>query len=271
MAARKEVWAAADGVRARGPGGEGTKPQVLVRTVQKEIGKGSFGDIAGKLAAWRERVGYQPVIEQANLPEALQRQLTLFGTALLEHVRIEQTRQRIAKEEGEAARRTGYEETLKEALAQVNLLEAKVALLKVAGWRVNDKRVERIWRREGLKVPAMQPKRGRIWDGDGSCLRLRAEHRDHVWSYDFLEARTHDGRKLRMLNVFDEFTRECLAIGVARKLKAVDVIDVLSDLFILRVVPCHIHSDNLIRQRRTQSSAGIFSISRCIAANSDSP
>jgi hypothetical protein len=102
MAARKEVWAAADGVRARGPGGEGAKPQVSVRTVQKEIGKGSFGDIAGELAAWRERVGYQPVIEQANLPEALQRQLTLFGTVLLEHVMVEQTRQRIAKEEGEA-------------------------------------------------------------------------------------------------------------------------------------------------------------------------
>ena len=118
------------------------------------------------------------------------------------------------------------------------------ALLKAAGWRVNDKRVERIWRRAGLKVPARQPKRGRIWDGDGSCLRLRAEHRDHVWSYDFVEARTHDGRKFRMLNVVDEFTRECLAIRVARKFKAADVIDVLSDLFILRGVPSHIRSDN---------------------------
>ena len=118
------------------------------------------------------------------------------------------------------------------------------ALLKVAGWLVNDKRVERIWRREGLKVPARQPKRGRLWDGDGSCLRLRPEHRNQVWSYDFVEARTHDGRKFRMLNVVDEFTRECLAIRVARKLKAVDVIDVLSDLFILRGVPSHIRSDN---------------------------
>ncbi|SFL57883.1 HTH-like domain-containing protein [Methylorubrum salsuginis] len=118
------------------------------------------------------------------------------------------------------------------------------ALLKAAGWLVNDKRVERIWRREGLKIPARQPKRGRIWDGDGSCLRLRAEHRDHVWSYDFVEARTHEGRKFRMLNVVDEFTRECLAIRVARKLKAADVIDVLSDLFILRGVPGHIRSDN---------------------------
>jgi len=118
------------------------------------------------------------------------------------------------------------------------------ALLKAAGWFVNDKRVERIWRREGLKVPAKQPKRGRIWDNAGSCVRLRPEHRNHVWSYDFVEARTHDGRKIRMLNVLDEFTHECLEIRVARKLKGIDVIDVLSDLFILRGVPGHIRSDN---------------------------
>ncbi|WP_107351982.1 IS3 family transposase [Methylobacterium sp. Leaf361] len=118
------------------------------------------------------------------------------------------------------------------------------ALLQAAGWLVNDKRVERLWRQEGLKVPAKQPKRARLWDGDGSCMRLRPEHRNHVWSYDFVEARTHDGRKFRMLNVLDEFTRECLAIRVDRKLKAVDVIDVLSDLFILRGVPAHIRSDN---------------------------
>ena len=89
------------------------------------------------------------------------------------------------------------------------------ALLKASGWLVNAKRVERIWRREGLKVPAKQPKRGRIWDNDGSCLRLRPEYRNHVWSYDFVEARTHDGRKFRMLNVIDEFTHECLAIRTA--------------------------------------------------------
>jgi hypothetical protein len=109
---------------------------------------------------------------------------------------------------------------------------------------VNDKRVERIWRREGLKVPAKQPKRGRLWLADGSCVRLRAERPNHVWSYDFVEDRTHDGRKYRMLNVIDEFTHECLAIRVARKLKATDVIDVLSDLFILRGVPGHVRSDN---------------------------
>ena len=118
------------------------------------------------------------------------------------------------------------------------------ALLRDAGWLVNDKRVERIWRREGLKVPAKQPKRGRLWLNDGSCVRLRPEHRNHVWSYDFVEDRTHDGRKYRMLNVVDEFTHESLAIRVRRKLKSIDVIDVLSELFVLRGVPGHIRSDN---------------------------
>src|ERR671912_417573 len=117
-------------------------------------------------------------------------------------------------------------------------------LRSTAGWAVNDKRVERIWRREGLKVPEKQPERGRLWPADGSCLRLRAERPNHVWSYDFVEDRTHDGRKYRMLNVIDEFTHECLAIRVSRKLKATDVIDVLSELFIVRGVPEHIRSDN---------------------------
>ncbi len=117
-------------------------------------------------------------------------------------------------------------------------------LRSTAGWVVNDKRVERIWRREGLKVPPKQPKRGRLRLADGSCIRLRAERPDHVWSYDFVEDRTHDGRKYRMLNVIDEFTHECLAIRVGRRLKAADVIDVLSDLFILRGVPDHVRSDN---------------------------
>ena len=118
------------------------------------------------------------------------------------------------------------------------------ALLRDAGRAVNRKRVERIWGREGLKVPRRQPKRGRLWRNDGSCIRLRPEHPNHVWSYDFVEDRTHDGRKYRMLNVVDEFTRECLAIRVDRKLGSVDVVDVLSDLFILRGVPGHIRSDN---------------------------
>ena len=102
-------------------------------------------------------------------------------------------------------------------------------LLRQAGWAINDKRVERIWRREGLKVPGKQPRRGRLWLADGSCIRLRPQHRDRVWSYDFVEDRTHDGRRYRMLNVLDEFTHECVAIRFARWLKAIDVIDVLSD------------------------------------------
>ncbi len=117
-------------------------------------------------------------------------------------------------------------------------------LRSTAGWVVNDKRVERIWRCEGLKVPAKQPKRGRLWLADGSCIRLRAKRPNHVWSYDFVEDRTHEGKKYRMLNVIDEFTHECLAIRIARKLKSIHVIDLLSDLFILRGVPEHIRSDN---------------------------
>ena len=117
-------------------------------------------------------------------------------------------------------------------------------MLRSEGWTVNAKRVERIWRREGLKVPQKQPKKGRLWLNDGSCVRLRPEHPNHVWSYDFVEGRTHNGRKFRMLNIIDEFTRECLAIRIDRKLNSSDVIDVLSDLFILRGVPGHVRSDN---------------------------
>lgn len=119
------------------------------------------------------------------------------------------------------------------------------ALLRHAGWVVNRKRVERIWRREGLKVPSKQPKRGRLWFNDGSCIRLRPERPNHVWSYDFVADRTHpDGKAFRMLCIIDEFTREALAIRVARRLRATDVIDALSDLFILRGVPAYIRSDN---------------------------
>ena len=117
------------------------------------------------------------------------------------------------------------------------------ALLRDAGWAVNRKRVERIWRRQGLKVPRRQPKRGRLWLADGSCVRLRPERPDHVWAYDFVEDRTRDGRKFRMLCVVDEFSREALAIRVARKLSSIDVIDTLADLFIARGTPTHIRSD----------------------------
>ena len=81
------------------------------------------------------------------------------------------------------------------------------AMLRTDGWGVNHKRVERIWRQEGLKVPARQPKRGRLWLNDGSCIRLRPEHRNHVWAYDFVFDRTREGRPLKLLNVVDEFTR----------------------------------------------------------------
>ena len=117
-------------------------------------------------------------------------------------------------------------------------------LLRDAGWSVSDGRVERLWRQEGLKVPPKQPKRGRLWLNDGSCVRLRAEYVNHVWSYDFVHHRTEDGRAFRTLNVLDEFGRECLVIRVKRKLNSTDVIDVLTDLFILRGVPAYIRSDN---------------------------
>ena len=112
------------------------------------------------------------------------------------------------------------------------------------GWRVNHKRVERIWRKEGLKVPKKQPKRKRLWLNDGSCIRLRPEYKDHVWSYDFMIDHTADGRAFKILNIIDEYTRECLAAVVARKIKAQDVIDTLFNLFIYRGVPYHIRSDN---------------------------
>jgi putative transposase len=118
------------------------------------------------------------------------------------------------------------------------------ALLQTEGWRVNHKRVERLWRQEGLKVPAKQPKRGRLWLNDGSCLRLKPEFPDHVWSYDFVAERTHDGRPFRILNVIDEYTRECLAVRVNRQLDHEDVQECLAELFCARGVPVHLRSDN---------------------------
>ena len=112
------------------------------------------------------------------------------------------------------------------------------------GWQVNHKRVERIWRNEGLKVPRKQPKRGRLWLNDGSCMRLRPEHKDHVWSYDFVMDRTENGKAFKILNIIDEYTRECLATLVDRKLKSEDVLDQLFNLFVFRGIPEHIRSDN---------------------------
>jgi len=117
-------------------------------------------------------------------------------------------------------------------------------LLREDGWKVNHKRIARLWRREGLKVPQKQPKRRRLWLGDGSCVRLRPSYTDHVWSYDFVQDRTSDGRAFRMLTVIDEYSRECLAIDVARKLTSEDVLERLSDLFVRRGVADHIRSDN---------------------------
>ncbi len=118
------------------------------------------------------------------------------------------------------------------------------ALLRQEEWQVNHKKVERIWRQEGLKVPKKQPKRRRLWFNDGSCIRLRPEHKDHVWSYDFVTARTSDGKAFRMLNIIDEYTRKCLAILVKRRITSQDVIDRLFELFIFKGIPEHIRSDN---------------------------
>ena len=112
------------------------------------------------------------------------------------------------------------------------------------GWEVNHKRVERIWRQEGLKVPRRQPKRGRLWLNDGSCIRLRPLHKNHVWSYDFVSTRTHDGRALKLLTVLDEYTRRCLAIRVGRRTRSDDVLEVLTDLFARHGPPEHLRSDN---------------------------
>jgi transposase InsO family protein len=118
------------------------------------------------------------------------------------------------------------------------------ALLRAEGFVVNHKRIARLWRREGLKVPSRQPKRRRLWFNDGSCVRLRPAHQGHVWAYDFVSCRTSDGRPLRMLNLVDEFTRECLSIDVARRLGSEEVLERLTELFISRGVPDHIRSDN---------------------------
>lgn len=117
-------------------------------------------------------------------------------------------------------------------------------LLRREGWRVNHKRVARLWRREGLKVPYKQPKRRRLWFNDGSCVRLRASHKDHVWSYDFVMTRTHDGRPVRILAILDEFTRECLAIEAGRRMNHKIVLETLAELFVHRGTPQYIRSDN---------------------------
>lgn len=118
------------------------------------------------------------------------------------------------------------------------------ALLRSEGWKVNHKRVERLWRQEGLKVPVKQPKRGRLWLNDGSCVRLRPEYPNHVWSYDFMQDRTHNGSAFRILNIIDEYTRECLLSRVERRISHEDVLEELTWLFCTRGLPAHIRSDN---------------------------
>ncbi len=117
-------------------------------------------------------------------------------------------------------------------------------LLRLEGWHVNHKRVHRIWRLEGLKVPHKQPKRSRLWLNDGSCIRHRPAFPNHVWTYDFVMDQTHDGRSYKMLNILDEFTRECLSIKIKRKLNSFDVLETLADLFLSRGPPKFIRSDN---------------------------
>ena len=118
------------------------------------------------------------------------------------------------------------------------------AVLRGEGWPVNHKRVARLWRREGLKVPQRQPKRGRLWLRDGSCVRRRAAYRHHVWAYDFVAERTHDGRPLKILAVVDEYSRECLALVVARRLRSTDVLEAVADLFVTHGAPAYLRSDN---------------------------
>jgi putative transposase len=117
-------------------------------------------------------------------------------------------------------------------------------LLVQDGWNVGRDAVHRIWREEGLRVPQKQPKRGRLWFNDGSCIRHRPEYKGHVWSYDFVSDRTHDGRTIKILNIIDEFTKECLISHAARRITSREIIFILADLFIKRGCPKHIRSDN---------------------------
>jgi putative transposase len=121
------------------------------------------------------------------------------------------------------------------------------AMLRREGWPVNKKRVHRLWRQEGLKVPEKQRKKRRLLllgESENGCTRRRAEHKDHVWSYDFVMDLTEDGRRLKMMPVVDEYTRECLSIDVERSITAEDVVDTLASLFRSRGEPAFIRSDN---------------------------
>jgi transposase InsO family protein len=155
------------------------------------------------------------------------------------------------------AAKDAYEETLRTRIVELALEYGRYGyrrvtqLLKREGLATNHKRVERIWfvpngtrREESLKVPAKQPKRRRLWLTDGSCVRMRPEHPNHVWSYDIMCDRTSDGRKLRILNVIDEYTRECLAAVVERRITSDVVIETLANILATRGAPEYVRSDN---------------------------
>ncbi len=148
------------------------------------------------------------------------------------------------------AQRSDYESKLVQRIVELARAYGRYGYRKIMhlllreGWHVNHKRIERIWKREELKVPAKQPKRKRVWFNDGSCVRHRPEYKNHVWSYDFVMSRSHDGRAMKMLTIIDEYTRECLAIVVDRRLNSENVLATLYELFIERGVPEYIRSDN---------------------------
>jgi putative transposase len=118
------------------------------------------------------------------------------------------------------------------------------AMLLREGWEVNHKRVERIWREQGLKVAKKQKKRRRLWLKNGSCIRLRPQHKDHIWSYDILEDKTYNGKKFRILNIIDEYSRECLLSFASRRITSIEVVEFLAELFCSRGLPEYIRSDN---------------------------
>ncbi|HEY1495772.1 MAG TPA: IS3 family transposase [Candidatus Solibacter sp.] len=200
-------------------------------TVEKQVLK----DIAGGklLSPERRRVAVQHAREKgmserracrlANQPRGTQRYQPV---ARVDEGRLTEAIVELASEYG----RYGYRRI--------------TALLRDRGWTVGTDRVGRIWRREGLKVPARHKPRRRLWLKDGSCIRLRPEHRNHVWSYDFVEARTHDGRSLRLLTLIDEYSRECLAIRVARRLNSFQVVETLGEAMLQHGTPEHVRSDN---------------------------
>lgn len=117
-------------------------------------------------------------------------------------------------------------------------------MLRLDGWRVNRKRVHRLWKQEGFKVPGKQHKKRRLGSSTNGIARRRSGHKDHVWCVDFIHDRDAADRPLKWLSVVDEFTRECVALEVARSITARGVAEVLIDLFTTRGVPGHIRSDN---------------------------